>query len=297
MNSKLFISPPSCRIVLVLAFFSMLASGFSQSTRGYTLGEVSISPADAPPEASEEYKKLYRKAQNAFISEDWQAASESIRQAIALQPKVAEGYNLLGGIRLKLNEYDRAIEAFHQAASLSEQAKPMAIYNIGEAYFTQRKFQAALDSFQDYREFPATKIQEDVADLKILICQLMLGQTNEATAWLDSVEADAISPLYYFAQASRAFHEEEPETALSYLDSARGIYHPDTNQPFFHSLSTVGWYEKDLTDQAVTLTTPELKGEERLFILQQYLEENTPGEIDQTVLPDFEEEAEATPGN
>jgi tetratricopeptide (TPR) repeat protein len=77
-----------------------------------------IAPAAAQTTPAPSFEELSNRAQ-ALVDSDPAQASDLLKQALALQPKWAEGWLNLGGTLYQLGRYDDAVEAFHKGIDLA----------------------------------------------------------------------------------------------------------------------------------------------------------------------------------
>jgi serine/threonine protein kinase/tetratricopeptide (TPR) repeat protein len=80
----------------------------------------------------------------------YKEAAEQFRQVIKLTPDNFVGYSNLGGISMFEGDYEEAIQLLKRSVDLRPTS--IAYSNLGTAYFFQRRFQAAIDAYEEATE-------------------------------------------------------------------------------------------------------------------------------------------------
>jgi tetratricopeptide (TPR) repeat protein len=88
----------------------------------------------------------------------WQDAVEAYKQAIRIKPNYAEAHNNLGNVYPRLGRYQDAIEAYKQAIRIKPDLAE-AHYNLGVAYGKLGRSQDAVESYKQ-----AIRIKPDYTD-------------------------------------------------------------------------------------------------------------------------------------
>ncbi len=146
------------RFALRAAALAAVATGLAPSCASHKLsGEVTI---DARPDA-QAFERARRLAVQAAKTANPQRAVELYRQAVALYPDLAAGWNNLGVALLEQQRYLEAAEAFVQAAQRAP-TDPRPLYNLGLAWERTGYYRDALKHYEralarDPRYLPALR--------------------------------------------------------------------------------------------------------------------------------------------
>ncbi len=116
------------------------------------------------PERDETASTVSKKALSAFQKASAESAKgntaqaiEFLQKAVKEDPKFYEAYNNLGVQYQKLNEWDKAVEAFQQSITIrNDSAKPHI--NLGNLYLALQKPDKAADSFKQALVFDSNSV-------------------------------------------------------------------------------------------------------------------------------------------
>jgi tetratricopeptide (TPR) repeat protein len=196
------------KLVIVICSALLLFSGCkrgAQPTTGPSVTGVSSGPSSNVGEARallEKGKQLYREDQD-------EAAAEAFKQAIGLDPDLAEAHFRLGLSYEALNkaeeadaEYKKAVESYKKYLGANADDAE-AHYNLGQTYADLHQYS---DATREYRQ--AIRLKDNDADIyyDLGLALMRLAQYSEAaTAFSKSLEID---PNNYRAEDALAEAQE-----------------------------------------------------------------------------------------
>ena len=156
----------------------------------------------------------------------------------AIQGPAAEDLsvlNLRGAILTKLGRYDEASQTFRAILSAQPDFFPAA-FNLGEVEFIRGDYAGALELFGDMRR---REPRNELVRFKILLCQLLLGQDEEAQKTARGLVSAGSTPAWYYAQAMLARKAGDEASARKHLDAAKAIYESEGCKLFDESIAPV----------------------------------------------------------
>jgi tetratricopeptide (TPR) repeat protein len=191
-------------------------------------------PAAAPPakdfsnlpeDKRREFAVAYQEAARLFQQKRIFESLEKIQAAERIFPDSAALLNLKGIALIEFRSFDKASAAFSRALEITPDA-PGVLFNLAEISFVTHDWKAAVERFE------ALLPKLTVGDLplvrlihyKILLSELKLGRTDEARQRAGKYTYLDDSPFYYYAQASLANQDGDPEEAQQWLGRANRIF-------------------------------------------------------------------------
>jgi len=156
----------------------------------------------------------------------------------AIQGPAAEDLsvlNLRGAILTKLGRYDEAAQSFRAILSTQPDFFPAA-FNLGEVEFIRGDYAGALELFGDMRR---REPRNELVRFKILLCQLLLGQDEEAQKTARGLVPAGSTPAWYYAQAMLARKAGDEASARKHLGAAKAIYEAEGCKLFDESIAPV----------------------------------------------------------
>ena len=230
---------------------------------------------DLPADPEERFKVTYIRAAQAFSRNDLENAIKFLEMAEQAKPEQANTANLRGAIYTRQRDWPKAQAAFEQALKLQPDL-PMAQFNLGEVLFLNQKYAEARERFQTFLN---SQPKNDLGLYKIYLCDLLGGNPAKAQDFLQSLEPNPSSPIYYFAKAAEAFVKGDKATATQFVESAYRIYPADANATFADSLVEKGYLTGEQAE-----TIPEENSKSKATDLQ-------------SLLPTLKKEEEKKSGN
>jgi serine/threonine-protein kinase len=243
---------------------AVIALGRFHGRRGLVEEEEAIyrEAADGRPHA---WKPHYWLATKVFYEHGrFDEAREAFAEMIRRAPEHHIGYESLGGLQVLDGEYDEAAKNLQAAIALHPSAE--ALTNLGAAYFNQRNFDRAVDTFNEvfrhdfadylvwinladayyfapgrrgladeaYRQgirLGRAVIEDrpyDAAALAHLARAFAtVGEADSARAYLDrALETDEDNPMVHYCAALTHWQLGERDRALDWLESAIEGGHP-----------------------------------------------------------------------
>lgn len=228
-----------------------------------------------PEDPEERYKTAYVRSAQAFSRNDLEGSIRLLEIAEQAKPGQANTANLRGAIYTRQRDWPKAQAAFEEALKLQPEL-PMAQFNLGEVLFLNKKYGEARERFQIFLN---SQPKNDLGLYKIYLCDLFGGNTAKAQDFLNSLEPNPSSPIYYFSKAAEAFVKGDKPTAMQFVESAYRIYPADANATFADSLVEKGYLSGDQAEKI-----PEDDGKPKITELQ-------------TLLPGVKKEEDKKSGN
>ena len=192
---------------------------------------------DLPADPEEKFKVTYVRAAQAFSRNDLESAIQFLEMADQAKPGQANTANLKGAIYTRQRDWPKAQAAFEEALKLQPDL-PMAQFNLGEVLFLNNQYAPARERFQTFLN---SQPKNDLGLYKIFLCDLLGDQKARAEEFLQSLQPNPSSPIFYFSKAAEAFVRGDRPAAVEFVESAYRIYPPDANATFADSLVEKGY--------------------------------------------------------
>ncbi len=242
---------------------------------GAGIGAAPTRTDDLPTDPEEKYKVTYVRAAQAFSRNDLENAIKFLDMAEQAKPGQANTANLRGAIYTRQRDWPKAQAAFEEALKLQSDL-PMAQFNLGEVLFLNSKYKEARERFQIFLN---SQPKNDLGLFKIYLCDLLGENKPRAEEFLNTLQPNPSSPIYYFAKAAEAFVKGDKAAAMEFVGSAYRIYPPDANATFADSLVEKGYLTGEQAEKI-----PEEDGKAKISELK-------------AILPDVKPEEGGKPGN
>ena len=239
------------------------------------IGAAPTRTDDLPTDPEEKYKVTYVRAAQAFSRNDLENAIKFLDMAEQTKPGQANTANLRGAIYTRQRDWPKAQAAFEEALKLQSDL-PMAQFNLGEVLFLNSKYKEARERFQIFLN---SQPKNDLGLFKIYLCDLLGENKPRADEFLNTLQPNPSSPIYYFAKAAEAFVKGDKAAAMEFVGSAYRIYPPDANATFADSLVEKGYLTGEQAEKI-----PEEDGKAKISELK-------------AILPDVKPEEGGKPGN
>ena len=190
--------------IVVLSLSLLITAGCKRSSKSSTGSTIlGAENSNSAPADSKEARSFLEKGKLLYRDDQDSEAAEAFKQAISLDPTIAEAYFRLALTYDALNKaeeaektYKLAVERYKKYFDNDENANDAeARYNLGQTYAGLHQYSDAIREFKQ-----ATKIRSDDADIyyDMGMAQMKLAQYSEATtAFSKSLEID---PDNYRAQ-------------------------------------------------------------------------------------------------
>lgn len=104
---------------------------------------------DLPDSKEHESLRLEGEARDAVSRKDPQSAISSLYRAVALDPKFARAWIMLGGLLMSSHQFDAGLDAFHKA-TVANPKEPLIYKAFGYFLMAGAKFQEAVPVWQDF---------------------------------------------------------------------------------------------------------------------------------------------------
>ena len=172
------------------------------------------------PNNSRESKILVQAALSDFDAKNYDAALTKLQAVNAKTPDDAFVQNLLGAAYTKKKDYVAAQICFDKALQKQPDFFP-AKFNVGELLFLQRRYAEALRYFQQMQERDP---QNELLQFKVFLCQLQLGDNEQAAKALKTIKYPGDTPAWYYGQAAWASKHGDNKNASEYITRAQSIF-------------------------------------------------------------------------
>lgn len=178
----------------------------------------------APPNISKESRTLIQGSLADFDAKNYDAALKKLLDLETKMPDDPFVQNLLGAAYTKKKDFGKAQQCFDKALAKQPDFFP-AKFNVGELLFLQRRYAEALDYFEKMQEQDP---KNELLQFKILLCQLQLGQMEDAQKTLKKIKYPSDTPAWYYSQAAWESKNGNTKKAREYVTGARYIFGPKT---------------------------------------------------------------------
>ncbi|MFZ4776496.1 MAG: tetratricopeptide repeat protein [Terrimicrobiaceae bacterium] len=176
------------------------------------------------PSGSRESRALLQSALADFDAKNYDAALKKLQELDVKLPDDAFVQNLLGAAYTKKKDYETAQKYFDKALVKQPDFFP-AKFNVGELLFLQRRYAEALDFFE---KMLAKDPRNELLQFKVFLCQLQLGNKDEAAKALKAIKYPGDTPAWYYGQAAWESKNGNNKKAIEYLTGAHYIFGPKT---------------------------------------------------------------------
>jgi arylsulfatase A-like enzyme/Tfp pilus assembly protein PilF len=201
---------------------------------GYVAGSVSLKkiggPARGDPKDKIELYNLMKEAAALSGEGNVDGAVATVRQALARDPDIVEGYMLLGNFYKKLNQPDAAIAAYRDALARDSEHQN-ALFSLALAYKDEGRLDEARVGFERARELDPRngKVLWQLADLWMrkgdfdradaVLTEALERKVDEHRLLLKLAESRIEARRFDDAErALRTALEKKPGLALAYFD-------------------------------------------------------------------------------
>jgi len=242
---------------------SLYEVGWLQKPVGQTRAALELtSAADRAAKAKSLATEKYEQAEQAFQQRDLTAARRLVDEADAADPNQAATANLRGEILLAQKDFDAAEAAFKQALKIDPKLAE-AHYNLAQIPFKKKEYAKARDRFEAlFSATPAPGGDKNQAaqiiKFKIYLTLLLEGKDSRAQKMMEQFQFTGDTPALYYAQAAWEFKHNNTAKANDWIVSARKIYSPALNLVFADSFYDLGWLQKQ-APAAITASTETAK--------------------------------------
>ena len=192
-------------------------------------------PAADPLLMQRRLAMVLRQSTQHYEAGEYQAALDRLA---ALQGPAGQDLsvlNLRGAILTKLGKYDEATGLFRSILATDTDYFPAA-FNLGEVEFLRGNYAGALEVFQGMRRRDP---RNELVRFKVFLCQLLLGQEEDAQKMAKGLIPAGSTPAWYYAQAMIARKAGDEKTAGKHLAVARAIYTESGCRLFDESVAPV----------------------------------------------------------
>jgi len=190
----------------------------------------------------------YAESMEAYDAKDYQLALQKIDQALILNDKLAQFYQLKGDIHRALLENDKAIEAYNTA--IKKRSNFVEVHlSIASLYEKQKQYDQATRSYKRAAGLEPSRI--DIL-LKIVNCYIQWNEMDVAEHHLNSYKKNAdeqnkpLSDQYYVLRGEVLFLKNRYEESLVYLNQ---VSQPDSLTLYLYGKN---YYALENFDSGVT---------------------------------------------
>lgn len=156
-----------------------------------------------------------------------------LAKAKLILPDFPQLNNMFGAAYVELRDFDEAFNYFQKAYD-AEPADLGVLFNIGEIFFVQAKWQQSKSYFSKViiRSEANPSVTSKLAELKVAVCNLKLGFTEKAEKALEKYSYREDTPVYYYLSAVIAFEKGDKQKANEYLGIARKVFSKQGLEPW-----------------------------------------------------------------
>ena len=172
------------------------------------------------PEISRDSKLAIQAALADFDTKNYDAALNKLQVLDTKMPGDPFIQNLLGAAYTKKKDFATAKTYFDKALEKEPDFFP-AKFNVGELFFLQRQYAEALAYFQKMLEKDP---RNELLQFKVFLCQLQLGNKDEAAKALKGIKYPGDTPAWYYGQAAWESKNGNNKKALEYVTGAQYIF-------------------------------------------------------------------------
>ncbi len=200
---------------------------------GFAAEQLSRTAIKAGPEY---LKHLHDAAEN-YRQRDFEAAIGQLDAADKIKPNLPESLNMRGAIYTEKHDFEKAREVFQQALKLQPDAF-WPKFNLAEILLMQKKAAEARAAFE---KLPASGVNRELIEFKIILAYLLEGDDANAQAKLDKLKFPSDSAAYYFCHAAWEFAHHNEKEAKGWAQSGIDVFGPQRCIVFYDSLADMGW--------------------------------------------------------
>lgn len=191
-----------------------------------------------PVNAQGSYQKAIFALREGYPNTAWSYALDFHRTAADEALSIC----LQGLIRVLLGELDKAETALAQAATSDPDFLEVQ-YNLGSVAFKKKDYTRARKRFEHLLSVvssPSDRLTQFL-QYRIYLGFLLEGAPDSAQQLLQRMQANEVTPAFYYAHAAWEFRRNDSAIAKQWVDGARSQFGPDLNTLFADPLSDVGW--------------------------------------------------------
>ena len=237
------------------------------------LGSLGLSAHAAPKSKSKTEAAtaaaICQQAQARFDADDLAGAAKLLDRAPtqdASDRELADIANLRGAINLRRHHYDKARDAFDEAAKKDPKLWA-ARFNAAEVSFRRGKYDEASRQFSELEDSTrgfGKGPERRLAEYKHLLAELLAGREKPARDFVAEHRDDKTQPLeYHYLVAALERQHGHKQKAGESLAQARAKYSPQTEDIYADSFRDLGWKPAEsgrlvamVNDQGATGSTP-----------------------------------------
>jgi len=143
--------------------------------------------------------------------------------------------NIIGATYLKQKQYDKAAAEFQAALRANRNFFP-AKFNLVEILFVQGKYEEALAQFRELsNQYP----RNELIKFATFMCQLKLGQKEEARKTLSKIPYPGQTPAWHYASGAWELNKGNTSKALRQISIGRDFF-PEQAPMFEDSFEQLG---------------------------------------------------------
>jgi arylsulfatase A-like enzyme/Tfp pilus assembly protein PilF len=205
------------------------ALGYAAGSGGVSLEEEGERPR-ADPKDRIELHQLIMAAQSDIGAENPERAEERLRRAIAEDPTILEGHQMLGEVAARAERWEEAAEHFQQALALEESHEP-ALFGLARTYQKLGRSEDALVGFRRLAELDPQATRPAMAMADVLLAE---GRRDEAIAELERVAGVEEAPVLLLNRLGELLVEEGRTGAAEELFQRAIRSETELGQPYYN---------------------------------------------------------------
>ena len=220
----------------------------------FLLFSISCNPYSLPEEKTVDVEKLayshYLKSMELVESGEYEDALDEVNQAISLNSRFAQFYQLRGDIYRHQYEYNAALISYESAVAM--RSKFVDVYkSMGEIYLKLQRYEDALKSFRKVRANDPLDVDNnlDIAECYMEMNELEVAYNDLADyRRMQMMAGQELNPRYYELLGITYFRFKRYKDAIKQLEMFRQYQRQNINMLFLlgKSYYQAGDFEKGL---------------------------------------------------
>ncbi|MCH7225570.1 tetratricopeptide repeat protein [Haloferula sp. A504] len=210
-----------------------------------------------PEDRRKEFAERINKARELFGQKRIFETIEELKAAEKIFADSPDVENMLGACQVEFRAFDKAMEHFDRANSLSP-GNASVLFNIAEVHFVtknwteaERNFERVLALVEDDEK---QKALYHLTEFKLMLCMIKSGKLDEARKMVGKYDFMVDTPFPFYAEAAIAYHDGDDLKAEAALARASRVFrNPQLLAPWHDTLMEFGYiksfYGGDLIEE------------------------------------------------
>lgn len=198
-----------------------------------------------------EFSKLLESARKSFDTHDISSALTALEEAGDLYEAHPDMLNLRGSCHVELRDFEKALTDFSQALKKMPNS-PAIHFNIGEVHFVSRRWDDAVQSFNQAKDrlAPESHALLYLIDFKLMLCEAGRGNRVEFEARADANSQVQGTILSEYTKVVRAFQAEDDAAAGEAFKTISELFpNAEVRAPWNDTLTEFGYVTPEVDDE------------------------------------------------